>query len=387
MSRTAERSGVSIVYRHIPQYRREFYETLRCDLDRLGIRLDLVHGQPVGEDAAKSDAIRLPWATEIRNRCVAVAGRHLVWQPAWRQVRRSDLVIVEQASKLPLNYLLLAAQRMGGPRVALWGHGVNLQADGSAVTAAAESVKRKATLAAHWFFAYTEGVAGRVRDLGFAADRITVVQNALDTRALRRRYLEVPDADVAALRRRHGITGSRVGLYLGSLYSHKRLDFLVESALSTRDTVGDFELVVAGTGPDAGIVRAAADRYPWIHAVGPVFGATKAAFGKLADVMLMPGLVGLAVLDSFALETPMLTIAVPYHSPEIEYLQDGVNGVVLPAEASPPAYGTAVAALLRDHGRLAVLRRGCRDSAGRYTVAEMSARCADGVSRALRQGR
>jgi glycosyltransferase involved in cell wall biosynthesis len=271
--------------------------------------------------------------------------------------------------------------------VALWGHGVNLQADGRLLTRTAEAVKRRATMAAHWFFAYTEGVASRIRDLGFPAGHITVVQNALDTRALRRAYLDVAEADVAALRRRHGITGSRVGLYLGSLYTRKRLGFLLESALSVRDALGDFELIVAGTGPDAGLVRRAADRHPWIHAVGPVFGAEKAAFGRLADVMLMPGLVGLAVLDSFALETPLLTTAVPYHSPEIEYLQDGVNGVVLPAEASSRAYGTAVATVLRDRGRLAVLRAGCRDGAARYTVAEMSARCADGVGRALRHAR
>lgn len=380
-----ERPEVSIVYRHIPQYRREFYERLRADLDHLAIDLKLVHGQPVGEDAVKGDSVRLPWATEVRNRAFDVAGKQLVWQPAWHQVRRSELVIVEQASKLPLNYLLLAAQRMGGPRVALWGHGVNMQADGRLVTRAAESAKRRSTRAAHWFFAYTDGVAAKVRDIGFPADHITVMQNAMDTEALRRWYVDATDAEVDALRAEYGITGSHVGLYLGALYRGKRLEFLIESALHTREVLGDFELIVAGTGPEAGTVAAAARRHPWIHAVGPVFGRQKALLGRLSEVMLMPDLVGLAVLDAFALETPMITTAAAYdHSPEIEYLQDGVNGMVVAAESSAPAFGSAVAALLARPEELDALRKGCRDSTGRYTVAEMSSRCAQGIAAALR---
>jgi glycosyltransferase involved in cell wall biosynthesis len=384
MKVVAERPEVSIVYRHVPQYRLEFYEQLRTDLDRLAIDLTLVHGQPVGADAVKGDAVHIPWAVEVRNRTLDVAGKQLVWQPAWRQVRRSDLVIVEQASKLPLNYLLLAAQRLGGPPVALWGHGVNMQADARPVTRAAESVKRRVTRAAHWFFAYTDGVAARVRDLGFPADHITVMQNAMDTESLRRWYLDAPDADVEELRARHHITGAHVGLYLGALYRGKRLDFLIESAARTREILADFELVIAGTGPEAATVAAAARAHPWIHAVGPVFGRQKALLGRLSDVMLMPDLVGLAVLDAFALETPMVTTAAAYeHSPEIEYLRDGVNGVVVPAGLSASAFGTAVADLLADPARLDLLRTGCEDSTGRYTVTEMSFRCAQGIAAAL----
>jgi L-malate glycosyltransferase len=378
---------VSIVYRHIPQYRREFYQRLRVDLDRRAIDLRLVHGQPVGEDAAKRDSVRLPWATEVRNRTLHVAGKQLVWQPVWHQVRRSQLVVVEQASKLPLNYLLLAGQRVGGPPVALWGHGVNLQADGRLLTRGAEAVKRRTTRAAHWFFAYTDGVAERVRAIGFPTDRITVVQNAMDTEALRRWYLDATEAEVDALRTEYGITGSHVGLYVGALYRGKRLDFLVESARHTRAILSDFELVIAGAGPEADAVAAAARRHPWIHAVGPVFDRHKALLGRLSDVMLMPDLVGLAVLDAFALETPMVTTAAAYdHSPEIEYLVGGVNGMVLAAVPTAGEFGRAVADLLAAPDRLAALQQGCRASADRYTVAEMSARCAEGIAAALSTG-
>ena len=380
---STDRPQVSVVYRHIPQYRKEFYELLRADLDAASIDLKLVYGQPVGEDATKADAVRLPWATEIRNRTVDIGGKQVVWQPAWQEVRGSDLVIVEQASKLPLNFLLLAAQRFGGPRVGLWGHGTNMQADGRTLTRTAELAKRRTMRAAHWFFAYTDGVAEKVRRIGFPNDRITVMQNTLDTETLRRCYLEATDAEVAHVRARYGIVGTHVGLYLGALYRGKRLDFLVESALHTRELVRDFELVIAGTGPEADTVQEAARRHPWIHAVGPVFGREKAVFGRLADVMLIPDLVGLAVLDAFALETPLVTTAAAFdRSPEVEYLQHGVNGLVV-AGLSPQDYGTAVTDLLHERGRLDALREGCRVSSSRYTVHEMVSRCAGGIAAAL----
>ncbi len=382
-----DRPTVSIIYRHIPQYRREFYERLRRDLDDRGIALTLVHGQPVGEDAVKADSVRLPWATEIHNRVLDIHGKQLVWQPAWQQVRRSELVIVEQASKLPLNFLLLTAQKLGGPRVALWGHGVNMQADGRILTSAAEAVKRRTMRAAHWFFAYTDGVAQTVRAAGFPADRITVMQNALDTEALRRWYLEATEAEVDAVRAHHGIVGAHVGLYVGALYRGKRLDFLVEASLHTREVVSDFELVIAGTGPEAAAVEAAARRHPWIHAVGAVFGRDKALLGRICDLMLMPDLVGLAVLDAFALETPMVTTEAAYdRSPEIEYLRDGVNGLVVRDDPSAQAYGKAMADLLTDSLRLDDFKEGCRRSTGRYTVSEMSARCVQGIVAALQAG-
>jgi hypothetical protein len=41
----------------------------------------------------------------------------------------------------------------------------------------------------------------------------------------------------------------------------------------------------------------------------------------LSKLVLMPGLVGLAVLDASALEVPLVTTAVPYHTPELTTLK------------------------------------------------------------------
>ena len=66
----------------------------------------------------------------------------------------------------------------------------------------------------------------------------------------------------------------------------------------------------------------------WAHYVGPLFGQARVPYFLLADVFLMPGAIGLAVLDCFALQLPMLTTTFRYHGPERAYVIDQVNGIV-----------------------------------------------------------
>ena len=100
--------------------------------------------------------------------------------------------------------------------------------------------------------------------------------------------------------------------------------------------------------------------------------------------MLLPGVVGLSVLDAFAMEVPLVTIELSGHGPEIDYLRDGENGLKLPAGTGPQGYAEAVAALLSDGARYERLKEGCRSAAQVYTLEAMVGRFADGVLEALR---
>jgi glycosyltransferase involved in cell wall biosynthesis len=375
------RPVVTVVYRWLPFYRIPFYEAFCAELDRRGITLRLIYGQPTAEEATKQDTGSISWAHPIESRVIAVGGRSLLWQPCASLMRGSDLVIVEQASRLLLNYVLLAKQRMGGPKVAFWGHGRNFQQYGA--SRLGEAVKRLVSRWPHWWFAYTEGSAEIVRSLPFPADRITVVQNAIDTTALRKRRASVDDELLGALRRRWDIGSENVAIYSGGLYAEKRVRFLLQAAHALRRRVPDFELIVLGAGPDQQLIEAAASEHPWIHYPGPCFGSEKAAYFSLSQVMLMPGLVGLAVVDSFALEVPLVTVDLPYHSPEIEYLRHGENGLKLPEETDPEGYAAVVADLFSDSVRLERLRTGCRSAANVYTLEAMVGRFTDGVVQAL----
>jgi len=52
---------------------------------------------------------------------------------------------------------------------------------------------------------------------------------------------------------------------------------------------------------------------------------------RVSAAVVIPGFLGLAVTHAFAHGIPMLTRASDWHSPEIDYLKDGTNGLILPA--------------------------------------------------------
>ena len=381
MPESPQRDRVVIFYKSIPQYRRRFFELLRERLAADGIGLELIYGQPTVEDAAKGDSIDLPWAVEAGSRSLRLAGRELVWQKGLTRLRPADLVVVEQASKLLLNYVLFAAHRAGLVHLAFWGHGRSTRL--RPLTDPGERAKRYMSRRVWWWWAYNERSAAYVRSLGYPDERITRVQNSIDTLSLVAAATAVDPRELADLRERLGLRGDNVCVFVGGMYEDKRLPFLIAACELIRQELPDFEMIFVGDGPQSGIVAEAADRHGWIRYVGPRFDEERIAYMLLARLALMPGGVGLGVLDSFALRVPLVTTAIPSHGPEIEYLRDGVNGLVVAGASCPSDYAAAVVATLRDPELRERLRRGCEQSSVHYTVEAMVDNFADGVRRAL----
>jgi glycosyltransferase involved in cell wall biosynthesis len=374
---------VAYVSERLASYRVPFLERLRDELAERAIELQVLYGTPSDQDASRDDGGYLAWARQTPIRHLRFGGAEAVWQPVLHATREADLIIVEQASRLLANYPLLARQWVGGPPIALFGHGVNLQANGRLPSRAGEFAKRRYSRLPHWWFAYTEGSARRVERLGFPPGRITVFQNAIDTSSLSSWHGAASPAEVRRVCQELGVTGQHPCLYVGSLYAHKRLDFLLAAGQRIAEAVPGFELLVVGSGPDRDMIVRAAHRLPWLHYAGPRFGREKAVLARGCRLMLLPGLVGLAVLDAFAFRLPLVTTAEALHSPEFEYLRNGANGAVVESGENPGIYASEVIRLLSDPRRLAGLRQGCAEAAVTYTVEEMVRRFATGVREAL----
>jgi glycosyltransferase involved in cell wall biosynthesis len=296
----------------------------------------------------------------------------------------ADLVIAAQRSSALVNYALWLRYVAGRQRFAFWGHGVNFQRTNASQLG--EIVKRFISRRVHWWFAYNDTSARIVRELGFPAERITSVQNAIDTRQFQQQIRAVTAAQRQALRERIGLRGDHVCIYVGGMYEEKRLPFLIEACDHLRHEIPDFEMVFLGGGADDHVVARAAGQRAWMHHLGPTFDADKAVYVSLSKLLLMPGLVGLAVLDAFAAGVPIVTLADSEHSPEIEYLVDGVNGRMVPAGTDPAGYAKHAAALLRDEATRQTLIDGGLAASRRYTIEAMVERFAEGVHRALAAG-
>jgi glycosyltransferase involved in cell wall biosynthesis len=263
--------------------------------------------------------------------------------------------------------------------VAFWSHGRDRQADSASL---GERFKRHTLHWADWWFAYTAESASYVAAQGYPKDRITVVENAIDTRALRDDLNAVSEAELQAVRDAFGWDGNeQVAVFCGSLYRNKRLDLLFDAADRVQREVPAFRLIVMGGGPLADEVAGFAHTRPWVRAVGPMFGHEKSVMLKLACMWLNPGALGLGILDAFCAGMPLLTTRQSTHGPEIEYLQHEVNGLLL--DDAPEAYADGMLRLLRDGDLAARLREGAVASAQRYSIETMARNFSNGVRACL----
>jgi len=372
---------VVIIQRVLSHYRRSFYELLRERLVDADIELVLIHGSPSKDEARKKDGAEITWAHHINNKCIKIGPHKLYWQPCLRHIRGVDLIIVEQASRLILNYVLFACQIVGIKRLCFWGHGKNFQEHNASVVG--EGIKCFMSHHVHWWFAYNDLSAGVIRSLGYLENRITSVQNAIDTHHLATARQNVTQVQLRHIKAKSGIKGDNVCIYTGGMYPEKRLDFLLEACVQIKKDVSDFEIIFIGAGPEDSKVKEAAEKHEWVHYVGPKFDEERVPYFMLSRLFLMPGLVGLSILDAFALETPLITTNVSYHSPEIDYLIDGVNGVIVRETTDPSVYAAQVSRLLKDDKAREKLIAGCRAAREKYTIEEMVERFTYGVIKAL----
>ena len=372
---------VTIVQRVLPHYRVPFFARLHDDLAARNIALRLVYGDERSGTVPRTTRIDAPWVQWIDNRYFVVRGREIVWQPALAALRHSSLIVLEQASRLLINHVLMTGAFMGDARLAFWGHGKSFQSGGSAFDRVGASLARAPFRRADWFFAYTEHSLPALEAAGFPLDRTTVVRNSIDTRELSESVAEVTAEQRARLRAELGIAGENVALYCGGMYPNKRIRFLLDACERVQAAVPDFHLVLVGDGPDEKIVRVAAARHPWVHHVGAKFGRDRAPYFAISKALLMPGAVGLVVVDAFAARCPMVTTNLPIHGPEISYLKPNVNGLITPDNLE--AYAAALIELLNEpvlHGRLV---EGCAAAANETSIEAMSRNFTEGVVRCL----
>lgn len=364
---------VVIVQRRLTHYRVPFFLQLRAALREHEVDLKLLVGEANARERQKRDEGFLDWAQAVPTRYWL--GGRLCWQSYQPQLEGAQLVILTQENALLANQLLLAKRNPF--KLAFWGHGANFQSAGRKTIR--EMYKRWTTRRVAWWFAYTASSAAKVLAAGFPSGRITVVNNALDTAEIREHRRRIDDEEVAAFQRQVG--SARIGLYVGSLYKEKRLDFLISAAESIRQKIPDFNLLLIGDGELREELSRSLARLPWVRLLGPKFGREKIVALRAANVLLNPGAVGLVMLDSICSELPLVTTDCKIHGPEISYLRQWSNGVM--TENRVDAFADAVVHVLNDPDLQARMRYECSVDAKKYTMEQMVERFTLGVLAAL----
>lgn len=312
----------------IPVYRVRLFEMLN---DITGNEYVVFHGDPprgVGHQAV-AGPFRFP-NVRVNNREIAIARSSVIYQPVLRAVLRGgfDALIVGHEIKFVASMMLFAWFKATGRPALLWGHGLHRP---NALWPARTS-SRLLARAADAYLAYTPKGRDQLAAAGVDPDRIFVARNTLDVSAQHRAMQRLESVGDESVRRELRIRpGSRVLLSIGRLIRRKAVDELIEVArrLNTDPAMPPFDVLVAGDGPERTALEARAADLPNVRFVGNRYDVDEVAkLMKVAAAVVLPGTVGLAVNHAFAFGRPVVTRESPLHPPEIEYIEDGRNGLI-----------------------------------------------------------
>ena len=185
-------------------------------------------------------------------------------------------------------------------------------------------------------------------------EKLFLASNTLDTDTLNRIYSLLETKGKAAVKEELGFRNKFNFVFIGRLVPAKRLDLLLE-AFSKISGKYDVALHIIGNGPEEEKVKRQTAEHENIFYHGPIHELEKSSTYLFAsDLMVMPGYVGLSVVHAMAMGCPVLTCRQgpdgPYHSPEVEYIHDGINGLF--CDNSAEGLKTAMSGLLNHPEKL-----------------------------------
>jgi len=362
------------------KYRIPLFEKLRTSLMRQNIKLNVLYGTPSMKEVAKYDSGHLAWGVKSPCRYLNFNAHQIVFQSVPRNLlRQQDLVIVTHENSLVLNYWLLLKREFIQTRIAFWGHGTNFQS--IRPNRLGQKIKSWTATKVDWWFAYTQLSVDKVAGYGFPESRITCLDNSIDMKQLIKWKSTITPSNLNMLKEHLKLKGKFVGVFVGSLYEQKRLHFLFEASEKVKQALPEFELILIGDGPMRNLVADFCKKNNWAVWAGAQHDREKALHLSLGHVMLNPGLVGLCILDSFAMGIPLVTTDCGIHSPEIAYLKSGENGLM--TKNSTESFKKGVLSLFTDQKRYESLSAGCIADSKTYSLDKMAANFSGGICKAL----
>ena len=258
-----------------------------------------------------------------------------------------------------------------GRRQLFWGMGLARRYSGGSPAdrrPAGEAVRYLMLSVCDHYLSYTGLSTQNLVVSGFDGSRITTLNNAVEP-------LASPEEATAAQR------VPLQALFVASLVEDKEPLAAVEIVNKLRYLAPSATLHIVGDGPLRLQCERAANRYDWIHYHGLQRGPSLRELALASDIAIIPGRVGLAVLEMATAGLPMVTFSGSPHGAEIVYLEDGINGLLLNGDVETSA--KEIWALLTDREALERMRNKALSITRTYTVQNMAAKFAEGVMASL----
>lgn len=355
----------------VPVYRRGFFERL-CEVS--GNEYVVFHGLPPSNTSLQAASPPFSFENvEVKNRELRFGNSVAVYQPVvWRYITGGfDGAVIGHEFKFLSSLAILFLSKLMGRKVVWWGFGYR-KAYGSWQKSGLSGLKDGlARWAADFlaklgsgYLAYTAKGAEYLQKIGVPAARIAVVRNTMDVDEQILLAEEVVSLGLAELREEFGLfPDSHVLLYVGRLVPRKRVDLLISFAKSHPQVAGrPVEALIVGDGEERARLEALAQGAGNVHFLGAIdpsdIRIAKAM--KLSAAVVVPGYLGLAVNHAFAHGRPVVTLQHDFHSPEVEYLSHGENGLMIPG--GEEGFAAGLAAFLSSPDEQSRLSQGAKEA-------------------------
>jgi glycosyltransferase involved in cell wall biosynthesis len=269
-----------------------------------------------------------------------------------------DVILAEGGSNLLNNFLVFAYALPTRTPVVWWTLG-ELRQEGplSRVQRAFRALYRWMERRSAVFLGYSSLALRYFARQGYPSERCYRAVNCVDT-DLVLSGIEGVRRDVPELRRRHGLEGCCVILFVGALIPAKRIEDLIAAYARVRPRHPDLRLVIVGDGPHRTALEAfaVAEEAEDVVFTGQVIDRVGAWF-ELSDLFVLPGLGGLAISEAMAHGLPV--IATEADGCEVDLVEEGENGFLLPT-GDRDTLADRLDELAGDRERLAAMGRHSR---------------------------
>lgn len=350
----------------IPLYRKSFFQRLNA----LG-SIDYVVAHGAAPSGTNLILARPPFDfpnIAVKNHEISFFGISFIWQPIVRRAMRGEFdgAVLGDEVKFLSSLVITLALRLRRRPVLLWGFGFHQNKGSTAfpqrvITALAGFYKKIFYRLVSGYLAYTEGGRQALLRLPGPPRRIVVLRNTIDTeREAEFRAIVAAESIEIAFQELRVRPRSVKLLYFGRLLPAKCVDLLIEYAERSARAGRDIDIIVFGEGPEEGRLRRLSS-----HLSNVVFHSHNdlllARALRVSIAVVIPGFLGLAINHSFAHGVPVLSRLGQPHSPEVEYLEDGINGMLLPE--APAAFFAALDAFVDNQDQQRRLSEGAERAA------------------------
>gem|GEM_PF-4962574 len=273
---------------------------------------------------------------------------------------RPKLVVSEFSATYLTFWFLLLLRPLFKYKLAIWSHGIHNHEMAAPFTNMGGRLRLFAFRKTDGLFIYSKERRDLLVPYLCRPVPMFLVSNTLDTCSLNNVYDNLFKEGRVRVRERLGMSNGFHLFYIGRLIAPKRIDVLLKSFELLLEMGADVHLHIIGNGPEHTHVNKIHKYHPdRLHDHGQIEAQERK--GELmfaADLNVHPGNVGLSIVDGLCFGKPLVTCKGQEHGPEITYLHDGVNGLMV--DPQPVAIAQAIFSLIENPQRVEKMQKEAR---------------------------